>query len=63
MQFQILIFNGFEEMDVFGVFEPVRMAGLEVKLVSIEQLEHVVGFYGSRVIPDGALDVRDKPDV
>lgn len=63
MQFQILIFNGFEEMDVFGVFEPLRMAGLEVKLVSIEQLEHVVGFYGSRVIPDGVLDVKDKPDV
>lgn len=63
MKFQILIFNGFEEMDVFGVFEPLRMAGFEVKLVSIEQLEYVVGFYGTRVIPDSVLDMTDKPDV
>ncbi|MBS1952686.1 MAG: DJ-1/PfpI family protein [Cyanobacteria bacterium SZAS-4] len=63
MQFQILIFNGFEEMDVFGVFEPLRMAGFEVKLVCLERLEHVVGFYGTRVIPDSVLDVTNKPDV
>ncbi|MBI2811743.1 MAG: DJ-1/PfpI family protein [Candidatus Melainabacteria bacterium] len=63
MQFQILIFNGFEEMDVFGVFEPLRMAGLEVKLVCLEQMEYVVGFYGTRVIPDSVLDVKNKPDV
>jgi len=63
MQFQILIFDGFEEMDVFGVFEPLRMAGLNVKLVSLERKEYVVGFYGSRIIPDGVQDVNDKPDV
>jgi transcriptional regulator GlxA family with amidase domain len=37
MQFQILVFDGFEEMDVFGVFEPLRMAGFDVKLVSLEK--------------------------
>ncbi len=63
MQFQILIFDGFEEMDVFGVFEPLRMAGFEVKLVCLEPMEQVVGFYGTRVIPDGVLDIKTKPDV
>jgi transcriptional regulator GlxA family with amidase domain len=63
MQFQILIFDGFEEMDVFGVFEPLRMAGLDVKLVSLDAQESVSGFYGTRVIADGILEVNNKPDV
>lgn len=63
MKIQILIFDGFEEMDVFGVFEPLRMAGLEVSLVSLEPKPHVVGFYGTRVIPDGILDVNNAPRI
>jgi|LakMenEpi03Aug12_release.lakeMendotaPanAssembly.Ray.scaffolds.fasta_scaffold532787_1 transcriptional regulator GlxA family with amidase domain len=63
MKFQILIFDGFEEMDVFGVFEPLRMAGFEVKLVSLETKQHITGFYGTHVIPDEELDVQAIPDV
>jgi transcriptional regulator GlxA family with amidase domain len=63
MQFQILIFDGFEEMDVFGVFEPLRMADMTVKLVSLEPNPHITGYYGTRVIPDSVLDVQSKPDV
>lgn len=63
MQFQILLFDGFEEMDVFGVFEPLRMADLQVKLVSLHPKEYVTGFYGTRVIPDTLLDITNAPDV
>lgn len=63
MQFQILLFDGFEEMDVFGVFEPLRMADLPVNLVSLHPKESLKGFYGTRIIPDAILDVTHAPDV
>ncbi|HEY9732046.1 MAG TPA: DJ-1/PfpI family protein [Drouetiella sp.] len=63
MQCQILIFDGFEEMDVFGVFEPLRIAGLEVRLVSLEPKQYVTAFYGTRVMPDGELDAKNMPDL
>ncbi len=63
MQFQILVFDGFEEMDVFGVFEPLRMGGFDVKIVSLEKQDSIVGFYGSRLIADQVVELNNKPDV
>jgi putative intracellular protease/amidase len=63
MKFQLLLFDGFEEMDVFGVFEALKMAGFDLSLLSLEKQQFTTGFYGTKIIPEGILDLANKPDV
>ncbi len=63
MKIQALVFDGFDELDVFGVYEPLRMADLDVKLVSLEQQAIVESFHGIKIQPDGILDQKNKPDL
>src|ERR1700729_2993767 len=61
--FQILVFDGFEEMDVIGVYQPLRMAGLDVRLVSLESQSQIRAFQGLTMVPDGVLSLDALPDV
>lgn len=61
--FQILVFDGFEEMDVIGVYQPLRMAGLDVRLVSLEHQSQIRAFQGLTMVPDGVLSLSALPDV
>jgi transcriptional regulator GlxA family with amidase domain len=63
MQIQALIFDGFDELDVIGVYEPLRMSGLDVKLMSLEQQDIVESFHGIKISPDGLVDKQNKPDL
>jgi transcriptional regulator GlxA family with amidase domain len=54
MQIDIAVYDGFDELDVFGPLEPLRAAGaFSVRLVTLEEQQVVTGAFGSRVIPDG----------
>lgn len=57
----ILIFDGFDELDVIGPYEVLDNARLlgadvEVRLVALEPREEVTGDHGVRLRPQGVLD-------
>jgi transcriptional regulator GlxA family with amidase domain len=63
MNIQIVIFDGVEEMDVIGVFEALRMADLDVALVSLRKQEIVTAFFGLKIAPEAVLDPMNQPDL
>jgi putative intracellular protease/amidase len=59
MRFEIAVFDGFDEIDVFGPFEVLSAAGFEVALVAVERPGIVVSMRGLRAEIDGVLDSPD----
>lgn len=64
---QIVIFDGFEELDAIGPYEVWRLAtdlkaGLEVQLVTLEVRTEITAANGLRVRPDDRLGVK-RPDL
>lgn len=54
---QILLFDGYDELDAVAPFEILVGAGLPVRLVTLSGDEpHVEGNHGLRTLIDGALD-------
>ncbi len=62
MQIHTLIFDGFDELDMVGCFEALRLANLSVKVLSLQQ-EEVVGANGLKVRTNGVFDSNKKPDL
>lgn len=67
MHIQIILFDGFDELDVFAPFEVLHMAtrfkpDLQVQLVSLDKVEHVVSGRGIQVRAQGCLG-EPKPDL
>ncbi len=50
-------------MDVVGVFEALRLADLDVPLLSLRKQEVVTAALGLKVIPDGRLNPAVPPDL
>jgi transcriptional regulator GlxA family with amidase domain len=59
MRFDIPVFDGFDEIDVFGPFEVLSAAGFEVALVAVEQPGMVTSMRGLRVAIDVVLGSPD----
>jgi transcriptional regulator GlxA family with amidase domain len=59
MDVQIVVFDGFDELDVFGLYEPLKMAGFDTRLVTLAQQEVVTAAHGLRVVADGQVS-RDR---
>jgi len=60
MKVQIVIFTGFDELDVVAPFEALRRAetlgaDLRTELVTLDGADEVVAFYGLRLRPTGRL--------
>ena len=60
MTTEILIFDGFDDLDAFGPFEVLSGAGLDTRFVTIEPVGSVTSAHGARVVPEGVLG---DPDV
>jgi transcriptional regulator GlxA family with amidase domain len=56
---EILLFDGFDDLDAFGPFEVLSEAGLATRFVTIAPLERVTSSHGARVVPDGVLGDPD----
>ncbi|HEY5321050.1 MAG TPA: DJ-1/PfpI family protein [Galbitalea sp.] len=56
MRFDIPVFDGFDEIDVFGPFEVLSSAGFAVALVAVEHAGTVVSMRGLRIEIDEVLD-------
>lgn len=63
MKIQTLLFDGFDELDHFGSFEALRMAGLPVETRTLHKQEVVVAAHGTKVIPDGYYSLDEKPEL
>ena len=60
-QIQVLIYDGFDELDAIAPFEILAAAGFLVKLVTLAQTETVRAAHGICVHPHGVLG--DAPDL
>ncbi len=68
MRFQILIFDGFDELDAIAPYEVLRnavkaRAGDSVELVTIDAAEEINCDHGLQIRASGQLDLKHKPDV
>ncbi|MBS1995219.1 MAG: DJ-1/PfpI family protein [Cyanobacteria bacterium SZAS LIN-2] len=63
MEVQIVVFDGFDELDVLGLYEPLKMAGFDTKLLSLEKQDFVTASHGLKVMVDGQIDMSKRPDV
>ena len=64
MTFDILIFDGFDELDALAPFEVLqnaKSAGVTARLVSMGGTEEIVAAHGLRVRPSARLDLADRP--
>jgi transcriptional regulator GlxA family with amidase domain len=68
MRFQILIFDGFDELDAIAPYEVLRnavkvRAGDSVELVTIDAAKEINCDHGLQIRASGQLDLKHKPDV
>ena len=54
----ILVFDGFDEMDAIGPYEVFRNAGLDARLVTVDGAATVTASHGMALAPHGTLDAR-----
>jgi transcriptional regulator GlxA family with amidase domain len=54
-QVQILVYDGFDELDAVAPFEILAAAGFAVELVTLDQTPSIRTSHGMSIIPDGAL--------
>ena len=59
MTIEILLFDGFDDLDAFGPFEVLSEAGLPTRFVTIEPTERVRSAHGATIVPDGVLGDPD----
>ena len=59
MKIEILLFDGFDDLDAFGPFEVLAGAGLHTRFVTVEPRERVVSAGGARIVPHGVLGDPD----
>jgi putative intracellular protease/amidase len=68
MKVQIVLFDGFDELDAIAPFEVLKTAAevradVRVELVTLDGASEVVAAHGLLVRPEGQLDPDDRPDV
>lgn len=68
MRFEILIFDGFDELDAIAPYEVLRNAAQAkadavVELVTVDADPEITAAHGLRLRPSGQLDLKRRPDV
>jgi transcriptional regulator GlxA family with amidase domain len=66
MRFQIIVFDGFDELDVVGPFEVLQSAkgaGATTELVTVDPPREIVASHGLTILPAVQLNVKNPPDV
>lgn len=59
MEIEIVLYDGVDELDVFGPFEVLTGAGLTVRLVTVEAREEIRSSGGARLVPHAVLGDPD----
>lgn len=63
LKYEILIFDGFDDIDAFGVLESLRLASCSVKFMSLRKQDFVTTASKVKIIPAGTFDLQNPPDV
>jgi transcriptional regulator GlxA family with amidase domain len=63
LKVQIVIFDGFDELDALGIFEPLSMAQFDIEIVSLQKQDTVFGANGLTVVPSGVLSIDSPPQL
>jgi transcriptional regulator GlxA family with amidase domain len=66
MHFQIIVFDGFDELDAIGPYEVLRNATVTdavVELVTVGAEKDVVASHGLRIFPSAQLNPKQRPNV
>ncbi len=63
LTFEILIFDGFDDLDAFGVLEPLRIASCSVQFKSLRKQDFITTASGVKIIPPETFDLQNAPDV
>src|SRR4051812_49578610 len=61
MHVQILIYDGFDELDAIGPYEILHGAGFATELVTLEPTERLTASHGTQLVPHGTL--AERPDL
>jgi len=61
MHVQILIYDGFDELDAVGPYEILHGSGLQTELVTLEPVETITASHGTKLVPHATL--ADRPDL
>lgn len=59
MTIEILLFDGFDDLDAFGPFEVLRTAGIDTRFVTVEPADRVTSTGGADIVPHGVLGDPD----
>jgi transcriptional regulator GlxA family with amidase domain len=63
VKFEILIFDGFDDLDAFGTLEALRWASQSVQFKSLRKQDFITAVSGVKIIPAGTFDLQNPPDV
>jgi transcriptional regulator GlxA family with amidase domain len=66
MRFQILIFDGFDELDAIAPYEVLKnaaSAGAMVELVTLDAVKEITAAHGLLLHPSAQLNLEQRPDV
>jgi transcriptional regulator GlxA family with amidase domain len=66
MRFQILIFDGFDELDAIAPYEVLKNAanaGAIVELVTSDAVKEITASHGLQLRPSAQLNLEQRPDV
>jgi transcriptional regulator GlxA family with amidase domain len=63
MEVQIVVFDGFDELDVFGLYEPLKMAGFDTKFLTLDRQDFVTASHGLKIVADGQISMSKKPGI
>ncbi|HEY3019287.1 MAG TPA: DJ-1/PfpI family protein [Solirubrobacteraceae bacterium] len=61
MHVQILIYDGFDELDAVAPFEVLAGAGFQTELVTVAPAERITASHGAVLVPHATL--ADRPDL
>jgi transcriptional regulator GlxA family with amidase domain len=61
MHVQILIYDGFDELDALGPYEILAGAGLRTELATLEPAERITASHGAVLVPHATL--AERPDL
>jgi len=61
MHVQILIYDGFDELDAIGPYEILHGAGFQTELTTLEPTERITASHGTQITPHATL--AERPDL
>jgi transcriptional regulator GlxA family with amidase domain len=63
LKFEIIIFDGIDDLDAFCVLEALRLASYSVQFKGLRKQDFITTASGVKIIPAGTFDLRNAPDV